>query len=157
MRMIGRRKHQAEDLAKEGSATAWATVLHARTRWTSGTNSENGPYTLGNNRHMTIELRVEPESEEPFVAKFRQTFPGKYPLEGFQAKVIYDPRDHSRIAILADLLHPAGVTHAQAERSAAHHAQVWKATEEGRLAEFYKEDIAARTGQDIRAIRRDES
>jgi hypothetical protein len=93
--MFGRRKSLAEDLAAEGSVTALPTVLHTKTRWTSGTNYENGPYTVGNNRHMTVELRVEPEDEEPFVAEFRQNFKGRIPVEGAQVKVIFDPADHA--------------------------------------------------------------
>lgn len=155
--MFRSRKHLAQELTGEGGVTAWATVLRAWTRWTSGTNSENGPYTIGDHRHMTVELRVEPEGEDAFVAKFRQNFLGRYPMQAFQTKVIYDPTDHSRIAILADHMHPPGITHEQDERSQARHAQMQKATEEGRLAEYIQEDIAARTGEDIRSTRRDGS
>jgi hypothetical protein len=145
--VFGKRRDPAEKLGVEGGVTAWATVIRARTRWTSGTNYENGPYTVGNNRHMTVELRVEPEGEEPFETKLRQTFHGKAPMEGFQAKVVYDPADHSRIAILKDRIHPPGITHEQAERSAARHAGLVEATAEGRVAEYLQEDIAARKAE----------
>jgi hypothetical protein len=106
---------------------------------------------------MTVRLRVEPAGEDPFVAKFRQNFPGLIPMDGWQAKVIYDPKDRSRVAVLADQISPPGGSHELAERRAVHREQVRKATAEGRLAEFFQEDIAARAGQDIRVTRRDGS
>jgi hypothetical protein len=144
--MFGNKKRLIGKLEREGGVVAWATVIEAGTRWTSGTNYENGPYTVGNHKHMTVRLRVEPDTEAPFEVKFRQTFPGKYPVREFQAKVIYDPLDHSRIAIFEDQIFAPGIGHEQAERSAAHRKQLREAIDEGRMAEFLRKDIEAKTG-----------
>lgn len=63
---------------------------------------------------MKVKLKVEPEGEPAFEASFHQVFPGKIPIKDFQAKVIYDPNDHSKIAILEDQIFPPGISHEQA-------------------------------------------
>ena len=45
--MFGNKKRLERKLSEEGGAVAWATVIDAATRWTSGSNYENGPYTSG--------------------------------------------------------------------------------------------------------------
>jgi hypothetical protein len=144
--MFGNRKRLVSKLEGEGGVVAWATVIEAGTGWTSGTNSENGPWTVGDHKHMTVKLRVEPDDEPAFEVKFHQTFGGMYPIAGFQVKVIYDPQDHSRIAILEDQIFAPLISHEQAERSAAHRKQLREAIDEGRMTEFLREDIRAKTG-----------
>jgi hypothetical protein len=144
--MFGNKKRLVGKLEREGGVVAWATVIEAGTRWTSGTNSENGPYTVGDHKHMTVRLRVEPDGEPAFEMKLRQTFVGMYPISDFQVKVIYDPQDHSTIAILEDQIFAPLIGHEQAERLAAHRKQLRAAIDEGRMTEFLQEDIRAKTG-----------
>lgn len=141
--MFGNKDRLVEQLGEEGGVVSWATVLDAKTRWTSGTNYENGPYTVGNRQHMTVKLRVEPENEPPFEVKLKQTFARKV-AEEFRAQVIYDPADHSRIAVLEDKIVAPWMTPEQAERSQEHRRRVREASEQGRTAAYLQEDIAAK-------------
>jgi hypothetical protein len=142
--MFGR-KPLAETLSEAGGTVAWATVLEARTQWTSGWNYENGPYTVGNNNHMKVKLQVAPDDEPAFEASFHQTFPGRIPIPGFQVKAIFDPKDHDKIAVVDDQIFPPGLSHEQAERWAEHHREMEAATKEGRLPEYIQEQV--RKGQ----------
>jgi hypothetical protein len=148
-------KKQEQKLVEQGGTVAWANVVDAKTLWTSGWNYENGPYTVGNNHHMKIKLQVEPDDEPAFEASFHQTFPGRIPIPGFQAKVIFDPQDHSKIAILADEIFPPGLTHEQAERSAQHHREMEEAARNGTLGEYVQERVRngqAQAGSDGKVI-----
>ncbi|HVO54717.1 MAG TPA: SHOCT domain-containing protein [Solirubrobacterales bacterium] len=142
--MFGNKKHLQEQLDETGGMVAWATVLEAKVRWTSGTNYENGPYTVGNKEHMTVKLRVEPDGEPPFEATVKQTFPGRSPKKGFKAKVIYDPAEPSKIAVLEDEIVPAWMSPEQARRSTERRRQRQEALDNGRLEEFVQEDIKAK-------------
>jgi hypothetical protein len=142
--MFGR-KTLEQKLTETGGTVAWATVLDARSMWTSGSNYENGPYTVGNHNHMKVKLRVEPDGDLPFEASFHQTFPGRIPIKDFQAKVIFDPADHDKIAILHDQIFPFGLTREQCERSAQRHHDLEQASKEGRLSEYIREEV--RKGQ----------
>src|ERR1700729_4289538 len=104
--MFGNKKGLEQELSANGGVTAPATVIDAETRWTSGSNYGNGPYTAGNKNHMKVTLNVEPEGQPAFQATFHQTFPGDIPIKGWSAKVIYDPNDHSKIAIMEGQISP---------------------------------------------------
>jgi Short C-terminal domain len=145
--MFGNKKGLEEKLGAQGGTVAWATVIEAHTQYTSGTNYENGPYTVGDHNHMKVTLEVQPEGEPAFEATFHQTFVGRSPIKGFQAKVIYDPNDHSEIAIQDNMVFPPGISHEQAERAAVHDAQMRAAIASGTQAEFIEQDIAARKAE----------
>ena len=145
--MFGNKKRLERKLSEEGGAVAWATVIDAATRWTSGSNYENGPYTVGNNNHMKVTLKVEPEGQPAFEATFHQTFPGRIPIKGFQVKVMYDPDDHSKIVIQEDQIFPPGISHEQAEKSAARRKQMRAAAASGNMASFIEEDIRAKKAE----------
>jgi hypothetical protein len=106
--MFGKKKADANTLSEHGGVVAWATVLDAETRWTSGSNNENGPYTVGNVNHMKVTLHVEPDGQPPFDVTFHQAFPGNIPMKGWRAKVTYDANDHSQIVIQDNQIFPPG-------------------------------------------------
>jgi len=145
--VFGNKKGLERKLTEQGGTVAWATVIDSGTRWTSGTNYENGPYTVGNKSHMKVELKVEPEGEPAFESSFKQVFPGKIPIKDFQVKVIFDPSDHSKIAILEDQIFPPGISHEQAEVAAARDKRRKEAAKSGKMAEFLEQDIAARKAE----------
>lgn len=99
--MFGKTKKLEQELSERGGVVASGAVISAQTLWTSGSNYDNGPYTIGSNKHVKVKLRVEPEGEPVFEAAFKQTFSGRAPMEREPVKVIYDPENHSRIAITA--------------------------------------------------------
>ena len=145
--MFGR-KPLAQKLSESGGTVAWANVLDAKIQWTSGWNYENGPYTVGDHKHMKVKVQVEPEDgEPPFEASFHQTFVGHIPIQGFQGKVIFDPSDHDKIAMLEDTIVPPGLSHEQAEHVAERHRRMEEAAENGTLPQFIQEEIRAATAQ----------
>jgi hypothetical protein len=73
-------------------------------------------------------------------------------MNGCQAKVIYDPKDHSKIVILEDQVFPPGISHEQAERSAARRKKVTAAAKSGNMAEFIEEDIRARKAEAAKRV-----
>jgi hypothetical protein len=141
------RKSLEQKLVEQGGTVAWANVVEAKTLWTSGWNYENGPYTVGNNHHTKVKLQVEPDDEPAFEASFHQTFPGRIPIPGFQAKVIFDPNDHDKIAVLDGEIFPPGLSHEQAERSAQRHRELEQAAKDGNLAQFIQEQVRAGQAQ----------
>jgi hypothetical protein len=60
-------------------------------------------------------------------------------------KVIFDPNDHDKVAILDDEIFPPGLSHEQTERSAQRHRELEQATKDGKLAEYIQEQV--RQGQ----------
>jgi hypothetical protein len=106
--MFGNKKGLEQELRKKGGTIAWATVISAKDRWDSSTNTGVSPMSTRVTEHMTVVLEVQPEGEPPFEAKFNQAFPGNMPLAGWQAKVIYDAGDRSKIAILDNEIFPPG-------------------------------------------------
>ena len=66
------------------------------------------------------------------------------PIKGFQVKVVYDPDDHSKILIEEDQIFPPGISHEQAEKSAACRKQMRAAAASGNMASYIEEDIRAK-------------
>ena len=50
--------------------------------------------------HMHLKLRVEPEGEQAFEASFGQALTDTVPITGWICKVVFDPADRSRIAMI---------------------------------------------------------
>jgi len=107
--MFGNKKRLEQKLSTDGGAVAWATIISAETAWTSGSTNSADVYAPGNNKHMEVRVKVEPEGEPAFEATFHQMFAKDFPLPGWRAKVIYDPSDHSKIAIQeGEIVAPSG-------------------------------------------------
>jgi hypothetical protein len=128
--VFGNKKKLVDQLRAEGATVAWATVVKAGGDWQS--TSGAGRVT----DHVKLTLRVEPEGGEPFEATFKQAFAGIHPIQAFQCKVIYDPQDHSRIAVIEGSEAPPGISHDRAERSAALRAEAIQAARTGHIADF---------------------
>jgi len=154
--LLGSKKGLEQELSEKGGVVAWATILDAKTRWTSGSNYENGPYTVGNHSHMTVTLKVQPDGEPEFEAKFRQTFAGHAPRPGGRAKVIYDPKDHSKIAVREGQVYPPGISPDKVARQREHMREAEEARESGRMDEYIErrkaEAMAAAGVEDNEAI-----
>jgi hypothetical protein len=140
--MFGSQKRLERKLSEEGGVVAWATIVDAHTQWTSGSNYANDPYSI-RSHHMKVKVRVEPDGEPPFEETFAQTLEPPVPMAGFQAKVIYDPADHSKILIQEGQVFPPGISHEQAERSADRRQRAVAAAESGNIAEFVEQEKAA--------------
>jgi hypothetical protein len=103
--MFGRDKNLAAKLREQGGVEAAATIVDAAILWTSQGHTNSADVDApGTTKHCEVTVRVEPEALPPFEAKFKQTFPDHIPHPGQQAKVIYDPDEHSKIAILDDTM-----------------------------------------------------
>jgi non-canonical (house-cleaning) NTP pyrophosphatase len=136
--VFGHKKGLEKTLMENGGTVAWATVLDGKDKWSTASGS--GFYAPSKvTEHMRLKLRVEPEGETPFEADFSQAFSGSVPFTGWQCKVVYDPADRSRIAVIEGSVAPPGVTHEQAERSATRRAEMSAAVKSGKLAEYVEE------------------
>lgn len=111
-------------LASDGTI-AWAKVLVAREKSQS---VDPGLTSMTVVSHMHVELRVEPEGESPFAAKFGQAFSITVPRADGLCKVVYDRRDRTRIAIIDGTCSPPGVSRDEAERRAAPYAPATPST-----------------------------
>ena len=143
--MFGNKKKLTESIGQEGGVVAWATILHVSGGWATG--SEQGYNEPNRKDHVKIRLRVEPDAGQPFEAEFRQAFSGHAPLAGFRCKVIYDPKDHSRIAVQENTIAPPGVDRARAERAVELRAELRAglgAAQAGGTAADYIEQLQAR-------------
>jgi hypothetical protein len=139
--MFGHKKKLEKELMAGGGTVAWATVLEGKETWSSASGNSYGVPT-GITDHMRLKLRVEPDSEPPFEAEFSQAFKGSVPFAGWQCKVVFDPADHSRIAVIEGSTAPPGISHEQAERSAARRAEAMEAARSGHIAEYIEEQKA---------------
>jgi hypothetical protein len=92
---------------------------------------------------VKVTVTVQPDNGEPFEASFRQAFTGMRPLNGWQCKVIYDPKDRSRIAVLENSITPPGLDHARAEHAVEMRSEAMAAASSGHMAE-YIESMKAR-------------
>jgi hypothetical protein len=133
--VFGNKEKLVDELTKGGGTVAWATVLDAKTGWASGSGDGFGRVS-NETDHMGVKVRVEPDGQEPFEADFKQAFKGMIPIKGFACQVIYDPADHSRIAILGQTITPAGIPHDKAERAIAMREGATKAALTGNMADF---------------------
>jgi Short C-terminal domain len=140
--MFGNKKKLVEQLSAEGGKVAWATVLQSTDQWRSSMSSSMQAMASMTD-HVKVKLRVQPEGEPPFEAEFHQAFPGNWPMQGWQCEVIYDPNDHSRIAVLENRIFPPGIDHDSAERAGAMRDQAMAALRSGQMAE-YIEDMKAK-------------
>ena len=93
--------------------------------------------------HDKITVTAQPDNGEPFEASFSQAFAGRHPFKGWQCKVIYDPNDRSRIAVLEGSITPPGIDHAKAERASEMRSEAMAAASSGNMAE-YVESLKAR-------------
>jgi Short C-terminal domain len=133
--VFGHKKGLAQKLIGEGGTVAWATVVEGKEKWASA----SGTNTYVPNKiteHMRLKLRVEPDAEPPFDAELGQAFSGNVPFTGWQCKVVYDPRDRTRIAVIEDSVTPPGLTHDQADRAAARRAEMMNAARSGNIAAY---------------------
>jgi hypothetical protein len=137
--MFGNKKGLEHKLAEQGGTVAWATVISADDKWDSSTNSGVSAMTTHVTEHMKVTLNVQPDGEPAFEATFRQAFPGMMPMKGWQVKVIYDPADHSQIAIQENQVFPPGIDHDRLERGAAIRDQAMAAAESGNMPQFIEE------------------
>ena len=142
--MFGNKKKLVDELHAEGGRVAWATVVKSGLDWRSTGSS-------GTTDHVKLTVRVEPDGGAPFEETFKQAFRGIYPLTGFQCKVIYDHKDHSRIAVIEGSEAPPGLSHEQAERASARRAEVKQAVRSGNMAEYIEKRKAEAMQQGGRA------
>jgi hypothetical protein len=141
-KILGNKKKLEEQLSQEGGTVAWATFTDIGAGWSSA--SMNGfNQVTSQTDHEKVTVMVQPDNGEPFEASFRQAFSGLSPMKGWQCKVIYDPNDRSRIAVLEDSITPPGLDHARAERAAAMRSEAMAAASSGHMAE-YVESMKAR-------------
>ena len=137
-KILGNKKKLEQQLTQEGGTVAWATFTDVGAGWSSA--SMNGfNQVTSQTDHDKVTVSVQPDNGEPFVASFRQAFSGMSPMKGWQCKVIYDPKDHSRIAVLDGSIVPPGLDHAKAERA----VEMRAAAASGHMAE-YIESMKAR-------------
>ncbi len=136
--MFGNKTKLTKELQDGGGTVAWATVLDSTVQWRSSSSSAlqaNASMT----DHAKVRLSVQPDGEQPFEVTFHQGFPGAVPLAGWQCKVIFDPNDHSKIAVLEDQVFPPGIDHEAAERTAATRRDMRNAMRSGNMAEYIQQ------------------
>ena len=102
--MLGHNERLERKLKEQGGKRAWATVLESKKEWTGsgGWNvavGQAGSFTT----HAKLRLRVEPDGEPPFETTVKQVFNDasgwRVPGEGYSVPVVYDPHDHSKLAL----------------------------------------------------------
>jgi Short C-terminal domain len=141
-KLLGNKKKLEQQLSQQGGIVAWATITDVGAGWSSA--SMNGfNQVTSQTDHDKVTVSVQPDNGEPFVASFRQAFSGLSPMKGWQCKVIYDPNDRTRIAVLEDSITPPGIDHARAERAAQMRTEAAAAASSGHMAE-YIESLKAR-------------
>jgi hypothetical protein len=138
--MFGNKKGLEQKLREQGGTVAWATILSADEKWRSARGGDSGFGGPGQiTDHMKVTLQVEPEGELPFEATFKQAFPGHTPRIGGRAKVIYDPADHSKIAVMDGEIYMPGLSVEKQQRSRARMAEAEAAASSGHLAEYIEQ------------------
>jgi hypothetical protein len=137
--MFGNKKGLEHQLSEQGGTVAWATVIEAKDQWDSSVNTGVSAFSARETEHMKVTLNVQPDGEPAFEATFKQAFSGAAPMKGWQVKVIFDPNDHSKIAIQEGQVYPPGISHDRLERGAAIRDQARAAAQSGNMAEFIEE------------------
>lgn len=98
--MFGNKKRQIQKLSEDGGVEAWGTVLSSQELSRSGGSTGPNPYQPQDDTfHQKVTVKVEPEGEPAFEVTFKQAFPDLV-FPNSAVKVIYDPNDHSKIAVL---------------------------------------------------------
>jgi hypothetical protein len=136
--VFGHKKGLEQQLQRDGGTVAWATIVNAKEQWSSSVSTGNR-FSGHVTDHMRVTLNVQPDGQPPFEATLHQAFSGATPMDGWQAKVIYDPNDHSKIAILDDQIFPPGLSHDQMSRSAEIRSDAITAMRSGNMADFVAE------------------
>jgi len=95
-RNSGRNDKVREQLENGGGKRAWAVILDYQTRYGSGSYSVVPKDMVD---HAKLTLRVEPEGEAAFEATVRASFSHHSPRAGGSIGVIFDPRDHAKLAV----------------------------------------------------------
>jgi hypothetical protein len=85
-----------EQLERGGGLRAWALILDYKSRYQTGAYSVVPKNQVD---HATLTLRVEPENDAPFEAKVGASSARHRPSKGGSIGVIFDPGDHSKLAI----------------------------------------------------------
>ncbi len=138
--MFGNKKGLEHKLREQGGTVAWATIVSADEKWRSahgGDTGFGGPSQITD--HMKVTLQVEPEGEPAFEVTFKQAFASHMPRPGGRARVIYDPADHSRIAVLDGEVYMPGLSVEKQQRSRQHRAEATAAAESGHMAEYIEQ------------------
>ena len=141
-RILGNKKKLEQQLSQGGGSVAWATITDVGVELETG-RVDGFDRVTSRTDHVKITVTVQPDNGEPFEAWFRQAFTGLRPFKGWQCKVIYDPNDRSRIAVLEDSITPPGIDHAKAERAAEMRSEAMAVASSGNIAE-YVESLKAR-------------
>jgi hypothetical protein len=137
--MFGHKQGLERKLSEQGGTVAWATVVSAREQWASSSNTGVSAFSAKVTDHMKVTLNVQPDGQPPFEATAEQAFAGSTPMDGWQVKVIYDPDDHSKIAIQEDQIFPPGISHDRLERGAALRSEAMAAAQSGNMTQFIEE------------------
>ncbi|MFI5259919.1 MAG: SHOCT domain-containing protein [Candidatus Limnocylindrales bacterium] len=141
-RILGNKKKLEQQLSQEGGSVAWARITDVGSDLATA-RMDGFNQVTSQTDHVKVTVTVQPDNGEPFEASFRQAFTGLRPFKGWQCKVIYDPNDRSRIAVLEDSITPPGIDHAKAERAAEMRSEAMAAASSGNTAE-YVESLKAR-------------
>jgi hypothetical protein len=133
--MFGNKKSLAKERQAKGGEVAWASVLDVHYGMQSARmNGFN--QVQSTTEHDRITVRVEQEGAGSFEATFRQVFKDQKPMSGWQCKVIYDPRDHERIAVVEGTFMPPGIDHDRAERALDRRTEMKAALRDGNMAKY---------------------
>ncbi len=135
--VFGNKKKLVQKLTETGGTVALADVVKAVREWQSTSSSFSGASSFTD--HVKVTLQVQPEGEPPFEATFSQAFQGISPMAGWTCKVIYDPSDHDKIAVLDGEVFPPGVSPEQAERAGAMRAGMLEAMRNGNVAAYVQQ------------------
>ncbi len=113
-------------LRKGAGKTARAILVDAKKgHWVSSTGGNESQLANSAKVTWTLTLRVMPDGEPPFEAMVKEAFrTGGRPIPDDEYKVLYDPQDHSKVAIDHTPM-------TDAERAERHRRAVEKARAQG--------------------------
>ena len=131
--MFGSKKGREQELVQEGGVVAWATVIDVKNKWSPAGGA--GGTTAGTDR-VRVSLRVDPDGQESFEATFSQAIKHTVLHTGWECKVIFDPGDHSKIAVQENSAFPPGMDHTKAEGVMAMRTGAAEALRAGHIGEW---------------------
>lgn len=134
-KFLGHKQQLVEQLSQEGGVVAWATITDVADEWASA-RVDGFNQVESRTDHLNLTLSVQPDGGEPFQATISQAFSTFRPFKDWQCKVIYDPNDRSRIAVMEDTVTPPGMDHARAENAAQIRSEAMAAAASGNIADF---------------------